>query len=42
MLASEVGRAITGQVLDVDGGYRVGFPENPLALITSCRATSAV
>ena len=30
MLASEAGRAITGQVLDVDGGYRVGFPGNPL------------
>ncbi len=30
MLASEAGAAITGQVLDVDGGYRVGFPGNPL------------
>jgi NAD(P)-dependent dehydrogenase (short-subunit alcohol dehydrogenase family) len=30
MLASEAGSAITGQVLDVDGGYRVGFPGNPL------------
>ena len=30
MLASEAGNAITGQVLDVDGGYRVGFPGNPL------------
>jgi NAD(P)-dependent dehydrogenase (short-subunit alcohol dehydrogenase family) len=29
MLASEAGNAITGQVLDVDGGYRVGFPGNP-------------
>ncbi len=29
MLASEAGAAITGQALDVDGGYRVGFPGNP-------------
>ena len=30
MLASEAGNAITGHVLYVDGGYRVGFPGNPL------------
>jgi hypothetical protein len=31
MLASEAGNAITGHVLCIDGGYRVGFPGNPQA-----------